>query len=76
MNAANTITNRWFSRIAGVAFVAIGIAGLAVPSPTAALQRATNKAMTELKPFVQKTEFGRQILAVYHEHGRECQRSL
>jgi hypothetical protein len=76
MIAAKNIANRWYSQVAGIALIALGIAGLSVPAPTAGLHRLEDKAIRQLAPVVGKTEIGRQILAVYVVRDVECHRSL
>jgi len=76
MKAAKTIANRWYSQVAGVALIALGIAGLSVPAPTAALHGLEDKAIQQLAPVVSKTELGKQMLAIYAARDNECHRSL
>jgi hypothetical protein len=76
MIAAKNIANRWYSQVAGIALIAVGIVGLSVPAPTAALHGLEERAVRRLAPVVRKTEIGRQILAVYVARDVECHRSL
>ena len=76
MIAAKNIANHWYSQVAGIALIALGIAGLSVPAPTSALHSLENKALHQLAPVVGKTEIGRQILAVYVARDIECHGSL
>jgi hypothetical protein len=76
MTAAKKIANRWYSQVAGIALIALGITGLSLPAPTSALHCFEDKAVRELRPVAQKTEIGRQLLAVYIARDVECHRSL
>ena len=76
MIAAKNIASRWYSQIAGIALIALGIAGLSVPAPTEALHCLEDKAVQRLAPVMQNTELGRHILAVYAANDAECHRSL
>jgi len=76
MKAARNIADRWYSQVAGVALIALGIAGLSVPAPTAALHGLEDEAIRQLAPMVSKTELGKQMLAIYAERDNECHRSL
>ncbi len=80
MTAAKNIANRWYSQLAGIALIAFGIAGLPIPAPTAALHRVEAKAVSGLVPLVEKTDVGKQFLALYVSHNvssnSECHGSL
>jgi hypothetical protein len=76
MIAAKNIANRWYSQVAGIALIALGIAGLSVPPPTVALHGLEEKAVRRLAPVVSKSEIGRQILAVFVARDVECHGSL
>ena len=76
MIAAKNISNRWFSQVAGIALIALGIAGLSVPAPTAALHCLEDEAVQRLAPIVQKSELGRHIIEAYAAGDAECHRSL
>jgi hypothetical protein len=76
MKAAQSIANRWYSQVAGVALIAMGITGLSLPTPTAALHGLEDKAIRQLAPVVSKTEIGKQMLAIYAARDNECHRSL
>ncbi len=76
MIAAKNIANRWYGQVAGVALIALGIAGLSVPAPTLGLRCLEDKAIHHLAPVMNKSELGRQILAVYVARDAECHRSL
>ncbi len=76
MNSAKNIANRWFSQVAGVALIAMGITGLSVPAPTTALRGLEDKAIRQLAPVVAKTDIGKQMLALYNAHDSQCHQSL
>ncbi len=76
MIAAKNIASHWYSQVAGVALIALGITGLSVPAPTTALHGLEDKAVRELAPIVSKSEIGRQMLEIYAERDAECHRSL
>jgi len=76
MKSAKEFVNRWYSQVAGVALVAMGITGLSVPAPTTALHGLEDKAIRQLAPMVSKTEVGKQMLAIYTARDNECHRSL
>lgn len=76
MKSARNIAHRWYSQVAGIALIAMGITGLSVPAPTAALHGLEDKAIRELAPVVSKSEIGRQMLEIYAAHDDECHRSL
>jgi len=76
MIAARKIASRWYSQVAGIAFIALGIVGLSVPAPTAALHCLEAQAMHRLAPMLQKTELGRQVFSSYVARDTECHRSL
>lgn len=76
MSAARNMANRWYGQIAGVALIAMGITGLSVPAPTAALRGLEDRAIRQLRPVVAKTEIGKQMLAIYAAHESECRSSL
>jgi hypothetical protein len=76
MIAAKNIANRWYSQVAGLALIALGITGLSLPAPTAALRVLEDKAVRQLAPVAAKSEIGRELLAVYVARNVECHRSL
>lgn len=76
MSAARNIANRWYGQVAGVALIAMGIAGLSLPAPTTALRGLEDRAIRQLKPVVAKTEVGKQMLAIYAARESECRSSL
>ena len=76
MTAAPKIASRWYSQVAGVALIAMGITGLSLPAPTTALHGLEDKAIQQLAPVVSKTEVGKQMLAIYAARDSECHRSL
>ena len=76
MRSAKNIASRWYSQVAGVALIAMGITGLSLPAPTTALHGLEDKAIQQLAPMVSKTEVGKQMLAIYAARDSECHRSL
>jgi len=76
MKSAKNIASRWYSQVAGVALIAMGITGLSLPAPTTALHGLEDKAIQQLAPMVSKTEVGKQMLAIYAARDSECHRSL
>ena len=76
MKSAKNIASRWYSQVAGVALIAMGITGLSLPAPTTALHGLEDKAIQQLAPVVSKTEVGKQMLAICAARDSECHRSL
>jgi hypothetical protein len=76
MIAAKKIANRWYSQVAGIALIALGLAGFSVPAPDAVLHSLEDKAVQRLAPIVQKSAVGRQIVSAYVARDAECHRSL
>ena len=74
MIAARQIANRWYSQVAGVALVALGIMWTSVPAPTGMLCCLGGKAIQA----VQKTEVGRELINMYAQRPieRRVSRSL
>ena len=69
-------TNRWLNQVAGVVLVGMGIVALSQPAPKISLHCLETAAVHRLAPIAKRTEFGRQLLAVYVERNTECHRTI
>lgn len=76
MIAAKQIANRWYSQVAGIALIAVGITGFSLPAPTTALHCLGDKAVKQAATMIGKTELGRELIAIYTASDIECHRSL
>lgn len=71
MIAARQIANRWYTQLAGIAVVGLGIAVSAVPAPTCALCSIGVKALHAAG----KTEVGREFMNIYSKHTVQLRQS-
>ncbi len=76
MNVLQVGTSRWMHQVAGVVLAGVAIIGLSQPTAKATMHCLEDAAVYRLAPTMERSEIGRQILAVYVKRDGMCHRTI